>query len=443
MALHIPPTSSDALLTISRQQAYLENQLQTCLDAQSAGLLAGLGPADDNVSTTSVGTSTPTSSSARSPPPPLAPSRSITSRQPSEPLGLRAARRGISRAITDLAALKGQQSSIVESELEERGQDLDVIERFTQKQTGLREAIAHIEAEPSSTRISELRNEERALGVEIKDLETKLFTMRNRHKQLLREIEGLDNSVQAKLSSYRESLALAEKDAKLFLNRPPAYVTGLKGGGQEKGVWALPMERRTLELAREDIMSRRGSLRKSWREAERERVALLEGDGVWTDVVEIVTTVEKGLRQEMRGMGKMREGERDKGMRRILETIEGARQELEGKLTMAEDKNWRLLVCAIGAELEALIEGEGVLKGALDASLPDKDVRNSDAKRDMQDGQREHIVELHGMGESRHSVNGVRLPDVTHHEHDRRSEAEDDEPGPDLLISHHDDELPL
>ena len=439
MALHIPPISSDALLTVSRQQAYLENQLQVCLDAQSAGLLAGLGHAEDDASTSSVGASTPTSSSARSPPPPFTSSRSLTARQPStKPLGLHAARRGISRTIADLAVLKSQQGSLVESELEERGQELDVIEAFTQKQTGLREAIAHIEAEPSSTRISELRAEERTLGTEIEELETKLFTLRNRHKHLLREIEGLDNSVQAKLSSYRESLALAEKDARLFLNTPPGYVADLRGE-KEKGFWALPIERRTLELAREDIMGRRGDLRKSWREAEKERVALLEGEGVWNDVVEIVTGVEKRLREEMRGMEKTR-GEQDMGMRRVLQMVEGARQELETKLTIVEDKNWRLLVCAIGAELEALIEGEGVLKGALSASLRDDNVRARDTKRDMQDDQREHIEELHGLDESRHSVNGVRLPDNTHHEQDRRSEAEDDEPGPDLLISHHDDE---
>ena len=438
MAVHIPPTSSDALLNLGRQQAYLENQLQSLLDAQSAGLLAGLGHAD-SASTASIGTNTSTSPSVRSPPSSVSSKLTAYHLPSSKPLGLRAARRGISRAIADLAALKRKQGSILESELEDRGQNLDVVDGFTRKQTGLREAIAHIEAEPSSARISDLRAEDRILGSEIKELETKLFTMRNRHKHLLREIEELDNSVQAKLSSYRESLALAEKDAKLFLSRPPAYVAALQSG-REKGFWALPFERRTLELAKEDLLGRRGNLRKSWREVERERVALLEGEGVWNDVVKSVSEVERGLQEEVRGIRKSREREQDKGMSRILEIIERARQDVEGKLTIAEDKEWRLLVCAIGAELEALIEGQDVLKGALNASLHDEASETMVAKGNIQNEQRGHLEDLNALDESRHSVNGVRLPDATRHEHDQRSEAEDDEPGPDLLISHHDDE---
>lgn len=434
MALHIPPNSSDALLTLTRQEHHLKTQLQTLLDAQSAGLLFGLGHADVD-SAVSVGTNTPTSSSTRSPPP-FRPTQSPSIRSSSsKPIGLRGARRGISRTIADLASLKSQHGELLGAELEERGQDLDVVEKLTRKQTGLQKAIVHIEAEPASTRITNLRAEEHTLSREITDLETKLYTMKARRNHLLREIEGLDNSVQAKLSSYRESLALAEKEARQFLSRPPVNITTSEERDDET-VWSLPVERRTLELAKEYIMGRRGKLRKRWREAEKERVALLEGRSVWKEVIAAVTSVEKQLQDEMSRGRKGKEVGYEQGMNRILAMIEKVKDEVERNLRIAEAKDWRLLICAIGAELEALLEGEGVLRGALEAGVNS----TPKAKVDTSEGQQTGIEEFNGLDESRHSENGVRLHDPTHHVNTHRLEEEDVQPGPDLLISHQDDD---
>ena len=40
-------------------------------------------------------------------------------------------------------------------------------------------------------------------------------------------------------------------------------------------------------------------------------------------------------------------------------------RDLEGKAREAEEKRWNLLICAIGAELEAFREGEGLLRGVM------------------------------------------------------------------------------
>ena len=426
MALHIPPSSTDALLSLSRQESHIQSHLQTLLDAQSFGLLAGLGRADEG----SVGSTTPPSSSAAIPPR----SKSVTPvRQPkSKTVGLRGARRGISRAIDDLAVLKGQQSEILEADLEERGKDLDVIDNFIRKNEGLQEAIQDIEGAPTTSRIGSLRSEEQALSTEITELETKLYQMKARHRHILREISDLDNSIQSKLSSYRDSLTIAEKEARSFLSRPPAYVAGLNGN--EKGFWALPTERRTLEMAGEDLRGRRDNLRTRWREAEGERVALEEGSKVWSEVCSMVGEVEQGLREEMRVMhGSVREnGNTMVGMGRVLELMDRAKGDIEEKLSVAEKKNWRLLVCCIGAELEAIMEGEGVLRGALEEAgggeqLHGRDLEELHGSAD----------ELHGLERSRLSDNGVRLtqpsPKLL-----RGSQEEDDEPGPDLLIAHQD-----
>ena len=421
MALHIPPASTDALLSLSRQESHLQKHLQTLLDAQSSGLLAGLGRADGG----SVGSTTPPSSSAAIPPR----SKSVTPvRQPkSKAVGLRGARRGISRAIEDLAVLKGLQTEILEADLEERGKDLDVVENLTHKKEGLQEAIQHIEGTPTTSRIGSLRSEEQALSTEITGLETKLYQMKARHRHILREISDLDNSIQSKLSSYRESLSIAEKEARSFLSRPPAYVAGLNEN--EKGFWAFPTERRTLEMAGEDLRGRRDNLRTRWREAEGERVALAEGSKVWSEVCSMVSEVEQGLREEMRVMHGSVRKKGNKMVGRVLELMNRAKVDIEDRLSVAEEKNWRLLVCCIGAELEAIMEGEAVLRGALEVAgggeqLHGRDLEELHGSAD----------ELHGLERSRLSENGVRLTQPSPESVTERR----DEPGPDLLIAHQD-----
>lgn len=419
MALSLPPIPSEALLSLTRQEQHLQTHIQTLLDAQSAGLLAGLGHPSS-----SIDDYTPSSSPARLPPRP----KSVTPirQPPSKKITLRGARRGISRAIADLATIKSQQADLLEAELEDRGQDLEVIESMEKKQEGLSEAIAHIEAAPTTSRITSLRSEEQTLSAEIRDMETRLYQMKARQRHLSREIQGLDNSIQAKLSSYRESLRMAEKEAKGFLERPPEYVSGK--GEEEKGFWALPRERRTLEMAGEDLRSRRGDIRGRLRGSEAESVALEEGREVWDEVCENVNGVERGLREEMRGIGtRGRDGEGPKGMKRVLEMMDRAKREIEEKLDIAEQKNWRLLVCCIGAELEALIEGEGVLRAALeDAGGGDDEMVTNG-----------HAGIPNGLEQSRSSENGVRLTQESP-ELSRRLEEEDDQPGPDLLIAHQD-----
>lgn len=434
------------LLSLSRHQAHLETHIQTLLDAQSTGLLSGLG---HDVPLSSTGTSTPTHSPARSyhagsQSKTLSPSR----RPPSKPLTLHTARRALSRAIADLAALKSQEGDILQSELEERRQDVAHIDSLISKQEGLKDAINTISNEETSHRLHEFRSEEQTLGHEILELEERLQQMRNRQRFLLREISGLENRTQAKLSSYRESLRLAEREAREWLARPPARVENYQGDKdrEEDGMWALPKERRTLEMAREWAVSEEGEWRAKVEGCEKEREALEEGAEVWRDVRDTVERVERVLREEMSMQASRRRGSDEDGesMKRILSTMESARGEMKKKLTLAEDKGWRLLVCCVGAELEALVEGMGVLRGALDVAkgragngegyLGEDRTHGDDIEGDL-------LGETNGLDEMRQSMNGVSI--TKNRPRDKtmqRSEDEDDGPGPDLLISHQEEE---
>ena len=455
---YAPPSPTFTLLSLSRHQAHLETHIQTLLDAQSAGLLSGLGhdpPSESHVLTP---IHTPTSTSTHSParshhtkfPGADLSSPTRHQQQSSKPLTLHTARRGISHAIADLAVLKSQESDILQSELDERRRDVSLIDTLSMKQQGLQAAIEQISNQESSHKAEEFRAEEQTLGREILELEERLQQMKNRQRYLLREIQALDNRTQAKLSSYQESLRLAEKEAREWLARPPARVEKARGRGkkEDEAMWDLPKERRTLEMAKEWAQGEEEKSRGRFEVCEKEREALEEGGEVWRDVREIVSGVEKSLRGEMnlqasRRWSKNKEAETTESgaTKRLLDSMEVARAEIERELKLAEDKGWRLLVCCIGAELEALIEGMGVLKEALDAAESHPDHREGYSDEISGDRDGDLLSDTNGLDELRESMNGVSTEDTRPtQQSSRRTEDEDDEPGPDLLIAQPEDD---
>ena len=333
-------------------------------------------------------------------------------------IGLRSARRGISKTIAELAVLKTSEAQVLSAAVEHRGDVLATVARISDKEAGLRAQIARIETEPENARVEGMKVEERKLDGEIKEVELRLYEMRARQRVLRGEIREAENSVQAKLSSYNNALALAEREARGFLARPPP-----EGGRVKMGVWTLPRERRTLEMVREMYGDEEESLKGRIEDVVKEREALEEGGRVWGDVVAEVMGVEEGLRAEM---GRMGEGkrEREKGMRRVLEGMGMARVRVEEKMGVAVERGWRLLVCAIGAEGEALGEGIAVLEGALRAVSG----AGTGGEGDLI-GDEGH--DCQGVVQGPNNDGGGALLD--------RSEDEDDGPGPELLIEEHED----
>ena len=427
----IPQT--DSLLALSRQEAHLQKNLQSLIDAQSEGLLAGLSePPQDEASST--GSRTPTIDSgfhSFHKPKPIVPVR-----QPAKlKLGLRGARRGISRAISDLADLKLQEARVLEDEVSQRDDILHTVQGFEWRSAGLQGYIRDIESEDITRQVSTLQAEEKVLDSEIHELETRLHEMKARQRHLLREIDGSNNSVQSKLSSYKSALALTEKDIKTFLARPSLQSANHTAAAT--GIWSLPRERRTLEMAKEHYTDEKHALRDRFSAVEAEKNALEHGGTVWEEVVQEVSHVEKMLREEMQRMqGPLLETGNEQqpaeGMKKILRTMQKARSRIESKLDLAETKNWKLLVCCIGAELEAMVKGQGVLEGALEAASSGGELGGEKGKGGLN---------WNGTG----ALLSEERPDLEHanellNVERERPEDEDDGPGPELLISHHDDE---
>ena len=362
-------------------------------------------------------------------------------RQPAKRrLGLRGARRGIARAISDLASLKVEEGRILKEEISQRAEVLGTVQRFETKTVGLKEHMDHIESEGMSRQVEDLKGEEKALDHDIRELELRLWEMKAEHQHLLREIERLDNSVQSKLSSYKSALALAEKETTRFLERPP-----IRGSRTTTttGIWALPAERRTLQMAREQYAEEQDLLEKRFDNVEAERGALEDGSWVWNEVIEDVTGVEKLLQKELQEMQAPLVQDNGSsnatgGMRKVLEHMSKAKSRIESKLEISEARDWKLLVCCIGAELEAINEGQSVLLGALEAA------RRSEGEVASEDGNFP-VTAIESVSPVDLSARLEALGKLEKQDHPaeprgilERSEDEDDGPGPELLISNDD-----
>ncbi|OJD19902.1 hypothetical protein AJ78_00096 [Emergomyces pasteurianus Ep9510] len=356
----------DSFLHIERQSRQLQRDLQTLLDAQSNGLAAGLsGSARDDSTSNGSMTPTPTSTQLGSSP---RNALTIPVRQPvKKRIGLRGARRGILKTMHTLLSLKEEERRLIDSELKNRRSAVKEVENFVSKQSGLEKAIAEIQTREGSLRAENLMREARTLETDIRDLESRLLQMKARHHHILNEVSQIQNSVDAQLSSYKASLALVETEVSRYLRSPPIRPL-VPPSATPPPFYALNPKRRTLEMAKEQWEIEQNELRSKRRKVDLEIEALREGGGVWQKVVSDISSFEKLLRQEMRSwqLGS-RLVEHQNGDptfaqgQTVLNELADSASQLETSLQLAEQKNWNLLICCIGAELEAFREAKRLL----------------------------------------------------------------------------------
>jgi len=402
--------SIDPLLVIERKERAIQQELQILLDAQSAGLVQGFGghvPGSDGMSDT--GSSTPTigrpagRSRERDRGPGIVPVR-----QPRKKvLSLRGARRALLKDIGTLAGVKEEESRFLDQEIERREHVLERVKGWEKKMEAMRGELSSYSGtglegqrdSEESREIAELQTEERALESEIRDLEERLMQMRARKKWLGERIKEGINRREARLSSYRGALKEVETEVKEFLRRPPVERSSVMGG--EEGFMALPPHRRTLEMAREWWDRELDTLSSRRTAAETEKGALEEGARIWASTIEVVTKFEDELRSQMASNQTQDSGvlrEQVGKMREVIET-------LEHNLRVVQSKGWNLLVCAVGAELEAFKEGEGILARALDT------VESREDKGELEHEDTFHSTreELDGLEVAMEGLNGSQI----------------------------------
>ncbi|KAL4891013.1 hypothetical protein BDV59DRAFT_183543 [Aspergillus ambiguus] len=431
----------DPLVYINRQAKHIQRRLQVLIDAQSDGLLAGLGrPLQDGDRTLSPGRSG-TQSSQRSSSHGVA---TVPVRQPAaEKISLRAAREDIFRSIYDLLKLREEERDILTSRADERRNALGEVDEYNRKRDGLEKAISTIHNNRESQRSKELRAESASLETEIHDMETRLSQMKARHRNVLQKLSQIDNSVESKLSSYKASLSLLESKIQKFLQSPP--VEPYPVNPEQTTFYTLNPKRRTLDMAKECWDMEQSGLQERQEEIIAEIQALEEGGGVWKQVVGEVSGFEKRLRATMRQSIERQsqilkadglsgtQAETGK-VREILEDLGNTTARIEYHLEIAEEKDWSLLICCIAAELEALREARTRLLDAFGVSEDEiYPAEKGEQPESHPDAGHEPQSDPLGIDNPEPPEDLLKDPDAHSHDAVSRSDA-DEEPDPAWLL---------
>jgi hypothetical protein len=371
----------DPLLGLERREKAIQDELQELLDAQSAGLIMGFGGGAE-LDGSDAGSSTPTTSLARSGN--ATRGGIVPVRQPKRKVvGLRGARRGLLRDMRALVQVKNEEMELLSEEIEKRQVVLartDVYEKKIEENrhhlsgysgTGGSDSGEGEGGGEEAMEIAELRTEERAVENEIREVEDRLAQMKARHRWLGERIREGINRRDARLSSYRGALREVEAEAKEFLKRPPISVSIVMGN--DEGFYALPASRRTLGMAKEWWNKEITLLAAREDEVEKEKAALEEGAQMWEDSTKVVMDFEDDLRTQMSS----HDAKDTQMLRNQIDKMRQVIRRLTDILKTAESRGWNLLICAVGAELEAFKQGEGILVGALEA-LKDENVDSHD-----------------------------------------------------------------
>ncbi|KAL1892481.1 hypothetical protein Sste5346_006991 [Sporothrix stenoceras] len=411
---------------LQRRERALQNDIQKYLDVQSTGLSAGLGRGPLNPSPSPGPSSdgdrgggsrgsrsnTPTAESLagrslRLPTDRATPTGAVIPvRQPKpRKMGLRTARLGIARSISLLADLKAEEDETLSSALQARKRALAHLRRLAGRRNDIARELETLETDDTEPLTRELKTMQSAHDItskQITELEDQLAMLRQRKRTLESRIEDAMSQRESGLSGYRGALKDVESQLTAVLRRPPIQpldvdALGLQGGGgdhpKEGGIrleerendedadasagmefLRLLPERRTAEMARFWWENEIRLLGRRKAEVDTERAALEEGGAVWQEAVQLVSDFEANLRKEMAGgsddgtdtkKGKTRTPTPEERMRTQLQTMATVIKGLRGHVQTAENKGWNLLICAIGAELEAFQEARNMLRQSL------------------------------------------------------------------------------
>lgn len=264
-------------------------------------------------------------------------------------------------------------------------------------------------------------------------------------------MNNVKNQREAGLSGYKNALKEVEHNVTTFLARPPVKPLDVEAlnennrggvpyrtppGGVE--FMHLRPERRTLDMAREWWESEVAIIETRQVFVHKERVALDEGGHIWAEAVDLINRFEADLRKQMaasssegKGKGKARESVDWETWKLLYEKTAAVANDLQARLRIAEERDWKLLNAAIGVELwafkEAAHETEQILQ-ANGISVPE----NLLAPPAMVHGESGTT----GSHNSFHTVGGgSELLDLPNNHEDEASDSDNEVPQ-DLLATH-------
>ncbi|ODA79552.1 hypothetical protein RJ55_05146 [Drechmeria coniospora] len=460
--------SESAWRGLWRREQALEQDFQQLLDLQAAGLVSGYakqlnaGSSGGLDGHSDAGSSTPTgtfysttSSTSRMPKSLYLPPKSTADgnvlpvRQPTKirSAGLRGARNGLKKTMRALIDIKLEEDAHIDAALSERKLALARVNRLGTKRTGIHkelQALDNDEHEPLGKELRELGGTVESIDRDIRLLEEKLVGMRNRRRFLKDKMDDVRSKRDAGLSGYRGALKELDAEICTLLRRPPIQPLDLDiltqsdvpsgGPNSDEGAEFLRLipERRTMEMAKTWWESEIDTLQRRKLQIEAEQQALEDGSGVWMAVTTLVTDFEANLRTVLASGPDSSATSKIKGKEKVpalqelirgqLPRMKEVMTELEEHMRAAEEKRWNLLICAIGAELEAFTEAYAML-GSL--------ASDQDANASALDGTAEDSGETPYDQKNTSSV----MDSPVEGEGFSRQESDNEVP-PDFLISH-------
>lgn len=400
---------------VSQEKAQ-EREVQVLLDQQAVALVAGSVENDAS----STGSSTPTGSFLSAPgyqrraalslyiPPRITRDGNVVpTRQPANdrPEGLKATRKSMQKLIASMMSLKHDQSAYIDEALDKRTKALKHLKNLSTKTARLEaeiKSLANNSDEPLAREFTVIDTEHHVLGEQIQLLEAKLSRMRTRHRLLKERMDDIRNKREAGLSGYYGALNELTAEAVAYIRHPtiqpldPDFLGGsqAKGGATTPGgaeFMQLIPERRTPQLAASWWTAEIEILERRKEYTERYCQALEEGGQVWDKVTQLVSKFESDLRQATQTgtptpsiKGKEKAPSVDDVISDQLLRMEEVLGQLKEYMRQSEQQNWTLLICAIGAELEAFETGYKALKNMANApKQPPPPSHDEDASTDV------------------------------------------------------------
>jgi chromosome segregation ATPase len=347
---------------------------------------------------------------------------------------------GLQGSINALADLKREEDAYIDVSLAQRKKALVQLGRLSARKDGISSELHTLEedeGEPLGQELRDLGSKYESITQEIRALEEKLVGMRNRRRWLKDKMEDVRNKREAGLSGYRGALKDVESELTTILKRPPVKPLDPEMYGKVDDSEGLPAnssggeflqllpERRTIDMAKSWWEGEISLLERRKEQIAKERQALEEGSVVWGDVIRQVTNFESNLRQLMKTITSPQEPKEDSPptedlLREHTAAMDTVVTELERHMEEAEKKHWNLLICAIGAELEAFKEARNMLKGVF--ATADEASQEETCARESNEPQ--------GIDQQEKSFANIV---------DDQPDESDNEVPPDLLVSHYEE----
>lgn len=331
------------LESIERRQADLQRHLQFLLDTQEERLLQSSVEEDARTTASSVMTTV----------------KVMPVRQPHANMwSLNAVRREITMAMRELAKMKKEELHLLNLEAERNTAAVGQIEAWQHRSEQVGHQIDRINEEQESQRVKSLKQEGDCVQEQINALEIRLSELKSQQRTINFERINLENAVESKLSSYKQSLKLINEETARFVQSFSRDFIIPDDTSLHPRRWTLPM-------IHEQVQETETRLERRLVDADQEQQALIQGSDVWQEALAKISDLEVFISSNLRSSDPHAAEDLSKTLaERIKTTIEA----LENYIDISRSQRWNLLLCCLGAETQALLQARAYLGWTSDTS---------------------------------------------------------------------------